>query len=82
MTKRTVKRPEDSGKELGELEGAGTRVWERNGEYYGLTLGWAPRFYTGEAGLSTRVAVLWPDGGVTWPCNKGILAREGRWQIG
>jgi hypothetical protein len=73
--------PQDSGVELGNLETAGTRVWSYTGREFGLTLGWTPRQYTGEAGNSDRIAVYWPDGQVSWPCTRGIRDRGGKWQI-
>ncbi len=74
-------KPTDFGVELGNLYTAGQRVWAVDGSEFGLTLGWAPRTYEGEAGASDRVAVYWPDGAVTWPCTAGILNKSGRWQI-
>lgn len=29
-----------------------------------------------------RVGTRWPDGKITWPCTKGLIARaDGDWQI-
>ena len=78
---RVKTKPTDSGKEGGDLLCAGERVWDYHGKEFGLTLGWQPREYNSEAGYTQRIAVLWNDGGVTWPCVAGILFKNGKWKI-
>ncbi len=74
--------PPDFATEGTPLDAAGTAVWSRDGGERGVTLGWAPREYHGEAGYSLRVAVRWPDGSVTWPCEAGLtLDARNRWVI-
>jgi hypothetical protein len=37
--------------------------------------------YTGEAGYSTRVKVIWKDGSMTKCCIKGMKSYKGGWRI-
>lgn len=72
-----VKPPAPAAVEGGPLARPGTAVWSRGFAERGVTLGWSPREYTGEAGYSLRYAVRWPDGDVTWPCEAGLAQDAG-----
>lgn len=76
--RRAPARPEDRG-ELADLHLAGARVWGRD-EEFGLTLGWRARPCAAWCG-SVRVAVVWPDGQVTWPCLAAVEGEDGRWVV-
>ena len=63
-----------------DTETKGCRIYSREGDEYGVSLGKCGDYY-GPAGPSSRIRVLWPNGLVT-RCNvRGILFRNNRWQI-
>jgi hypothetical protein len=71
----------DCGREGTDLHRPGSRLWDREGNVFGLTTG-GRRQCTLEGCGGTWVGVRWPDGGLTWPCLKGVaLDRDGRWRI-
>lgn len=78
MQERNVERPDDQGD--GEALVPGRRVWGRGLDELGLVLGWRTRACA--CGRADRVAVLWPDGEVTWCCPRGMRLEGGRWRIG
>lgn len=47
------------------------RVYSREGDEFGFNIGEAPP-YTGEAGYSSRIRVLWSNGKTTLCCLKGM----------
>jgi hypothetical protein len=59
----------------------GTEIYSRDGKLKGVATGAQQRCrLAGCTGL--RITVRWPAGNHTHPCSKGIVARDGRWQIG
>ena len=61
----------------------GTRVYNRDGEAFGLATGGYPRHCTLEGCRGVRYGVRWPDGELTYPCSKGLIDRnDGSFQLG
>ena len=59
---------------------AGTRIYARGGGKHGIASGHA-KPCTLEGCPGTRVMVRWPDGKRSWPCSKGLEAREDGYEI-
>jgi len=67
----------------GNPESRGCRVYNREGTEFGLVQ-CSAGVYTGDAGFSRRVRVLWPDGKFTKPCVRGLVWSKAlvAWKIG
>ena len=53
-------------------EGTAPRVYTADRSSMGFVIGWGPD-YTGEAGFSRRLRVLWSDGTTTLCTTRGML---------
>jgi len=56
------------------------KVVSRDGKETGHTTGSTRRCQM-DGCLGRRLGVRWPDGKVTFPCTKGMVAREQSWKI-
>jgi hypothetical protein len=70
----------DCGKEGGDPHTPGTRIWNTTQSEFGVSQGQCGMYY-GEAGLSSRIRVLWKNGKKTNCCCKGIWMKKGKWTI-
>jgi len=67
-------------KSLCETMPSKNKVYTATAEEIGFIVG-ETAVYTGEAGYSTRVKVIWKDGGITKCCLKGMKKFKGGWRI-